>query len=114
MKNSKKYGPSWADRFIEELAAGKTVQIRPAGHSMTGLINNGQLITVEPIAKDHHFYDEQILLVRVDKNVYVHRVLRCEKPFNGETWLKIGNNRGGVNGWAERKSVYGIVTKVED
>lgn len=38
----------WATQYIAMLRDGKTVQFRPRGNSMTGLIETGQLCTVEP------------------------------------------------------------------
>ena len=38
----------WATRYIEELQRGTTVQFRPRGNSMTGKIDSGQLVTVQP------------------------------------------------------------------
>jgi hypothetical protein len=34
----------WANHYIEELKAGKTIQFRPRGNSMTGRISSGDLL----------------------------------------------------------------------
>ena len=39
---------SWAKHAIEKLLAGETVQIRPKGNSMSGKIESGDLVTLEP------------------------------------------------------------------
>ena len=39
----------WATGYIKQLSEGKTVQFRPRGNSMSGRIENGQLVTVEPL-----------------------------------------------------------------
>ena len=83
----------WADRHIEALQAGQTVQFRPRGNSMQPRIKSGQLVTVEPVTGAQ----------------YVHLVVAVQ----GERCL-IGNNKGRTNGWTNMARVYGRVTKVED
>jgi hypothetical protein len=52
------------------------------------------------------------VLVKVRGTVYLHLVKAIRR--NGDsTECLIGNNRGGVNGWTPRSSVYGKVTGVE-
>jgi hypothetical protein len=43
---------SWATHYIAKLLQGETVQFRPRGDSMSGKIDSGQLVTVQPIG-DH-------------------------------------------------------------
>jgi phage repressor protein C with HTH and peptisase S24 domain len=95
----------WADKHIKELAEGKVVQFRPKGNSMTGRINDGQLVTVSP-----NVYPAvgDAVLCKVNGNVYVHLV----KAIDSDGRFQIGNNKGHINGWT--KTIYGLVTKVED
>lgn len=98
---------SWAKFAIESLKEGKTVQIRPRGHSMKGKVNDGDLVTVEPCqAEDLAVGD--IVLVRVKGHDYLHLV----KAINQNRFL-IGNNRGGINGWVGHNCIYGKATKVQ-
>lgn len=96
----------WAAGHIEKLKRGETVQFRPKGHSMTGRVDNGALVTVEPFKADPAIDD--VVLCKVGGNEYLHLV----KAVNGGRFL-IGNNRGGTNGWTGRTSLFGIVVKVE-
>ena len=96
----------WATNHIKKLLEGETVQFRPKGHSMTGKVNHGNLVTVEPLVADPAVDD--IVLCKVGGNEYLHLI----KAVNGNRFL-IGNNRGGTNGWTGRACVYGRVTKVE-
>ena len=96
---------AWADRHVAALQRGKVVQFRPRGNSMTGRINDGQLVTVQPVAvEDVHCGD--IVLCKVKGQQYLHLVKAIALPL-----VLIGNNKGKVNGWT--RHVYGRVTKVE-
>ncbi|HEY7020582.1 MAG TPA: S24/S26 family peptidase [Ktedonobacterales bacterium] len=91
----------------ERLRCGETVQLRPRGASMTGRVNDGDLVTVAP-CDPATLKAGDIVLVRVHGREYLHLI----KAIQGQRFL-IGNNRGGVNGWVGGGSVFGIATKVE-
>jgi hypothetical protein len=74
---------------------------------MKGKVESGALVTVSPINTKDLKVDD-IVLVRVKGNVYLHLVLARD----GERFL-IGNNRGGTNGWVGSSAVYGRATKIE-
>lgn len=97
---------SWATRAIEQLQAGETVRIRPRGNSMSGKIESGDLVTIEPIRECPE--KDDIVLCRVGGNDYLHLV----KAVSGDRYL-IGNNRGRINGWAGRGAIFGKVVRVE-
>jgi SOS-response transcriptional repressor LexA len=98
---------SWAKFAIESLKEGKTVQMRPRGHSMKGKVNDGDLVTVEPCQTEDLAVGD-IVLVRVKGHDYLHLI----KAINQNRFL-IGNNRGGVNGWVGHNCIYGKATKVQ-
>jgi hypothetical protein len=97
----------WAIRYIEQLAQGTTVQFRPRGHSMTGKVDSGQLVTVEPL-NGRIPEVGWIVLCKVKGNEYLHLV----KAMRGNQY-QIGNNRGGINGWISINSIFGVCVKVE-
>lgn len=99
---------SWATDLIRKLQLGETVQCRPRGNSMKGLISSGQLCTIEP-ADTSRVFVNSIVLCRVNGNDYLHVVKKIE----GERFL-IGNNRGGINGWISANKIYGRCIRVED
>jgi len=74
---------------------------------MSGIVENGQLVTVEP-AKDREIKAGDVVLCRVNGNQYLHLV----KSLTQDRVL-IGNNRGYNNGWTPRSKIYGVLTKVE-
>jgi hypothetical protein len=98
---------SWAAAAIQKLQNGAAVKIRPRGHSMTGKVNHGELVTLQPCAPDSLKPDD-IVLVKLKGRVYLHLV----KAVNNGRFL-IGNNRGGINGWVGANNIYGIVSAVE-
>lgn len=97
----------WADNWIQLLSEGYTVQFRPRGFSMTGKVDNGMLVTVSPIL-DQELSVGDVVLCVVKGNQYLHLI----KAIRGKEY-QIGNNRGGINGWINKKKIYGVLTKVE-
>jgi hypothetical protein len=94
----------WATSYIAQLKAGETVSFRPRGNSMTGRVNDGQLVTVEPLGTPPVV--GEVVLCKVNGSEYLHLV----KAVNGTRYL-IGNNKGGTNGWTSQ--VFGRLVKVE-
>lgn len=98
----------WATKYIEALSQGNAVSFRPRGHSMSGKIESGQLVTVEPLAHNKHLAIGEIVLCKVNGVQYLHLV----KAISGERY-QIGNNRGRINGWTSRQNIFGVVTQIE-
>ena len=101
---------SWADKYIEELKAGKEVSFRPQGNSMVGRISSGQLVTCVPV-EERVIKVDDIVLCKVMGTQYLHLVLEVTSEVYPMCY-RIGNNRGKVNGWTS--TVYGIVVDVKD
>ncbi len=97
----------WAANHIEKLKAGETIQFRPRGHSMSGKIDSGNLVTVEP-ADLASIQVGDIVLCKVHGREFLHIV----KAIRGAQF-QIGNNRGGINGWITGGQIYGKCVKVE-
>lgn len=96
----------WASAAIERLRQGQAVILHPRGHSMTGKINDGDLVTVEPLG-ERELRIGDIVLVRLHGREYLHLVTAIP----GNRTL-IGNNRGDSNGWVGRAAIVGVATKV--
>ena len=97
---------SWATFAIEALRAGRTVQVRPRGHSMKPRIHDGDLVTIvpcDPASIEKH----DVVLVRLNGNWLLHLVTATDG-----NRVQIGNNHGKINGWAGRASIVGRVTEV--
>ena len=73
---------------------------------MTGKINDGDVVVVEPLG-DRALRVGDIVLLRVRGREYLHLV----KAVQGDRCL-VGNNCGGVNGWVGRQAVAGVATEI--
>ena len=99
----------WATHAIAKLKEGEEVTIRPSGHSMTPRVKSGQLCRIAPVEASKLAVHD-IVLCRVRGNEYLHLV----KAIQGSRY-QIGNNRGRINGWVEKRSIFGkLVEIVED
>lgn len=89
---------------IGPLTEGKSVLVKGIGNSMTPRLVSGQIVRVDPITPDMIISKGDIVLAKVYKNVYLHKVTAVQQ---GKTLLycQIGNNHGHINGWT--KFIYG-------
>jgi signal peptidase I len=99
----------WADNYITKLLAGETVQFRPRGNSMTPLIESGDLVTLVMATKGTVKVGD-IVLCKVKGAQYLHLVKAIDET---KDRYQIGNNHGGINGWAQGSNIYGLLVKVE-
>ena len=98
----------WADAAKQRLREGETVEIRPRGNSMVPLIHSGDRVTLVPIGQDDILKKGDIVLVCVKGSDYLHLI----KAIRPGPRFQIGNNRGGINGWAGLAAVSGRVVSV--
>ena len=96
----------WASRAIAELQAGASVTIRPRGPSMRGLVEDGQVVTVDPVPPGAEIHEGDIVLCRVRGREYLHLVHAI-----GPRGYLIGNARGHLNGWISRSNVFGRLNR---
>jgi hypothetical protein len=97
------------DMIASKVAAGTTIQFRPAGGSMVPLIRSRQLVTVSPVDPSAVEVGD-IVLARVAGTTYLHLVSAVDA---GSGRVQISNNRGRVNGWTGHARVFGICTAVD-
>lgn len=102
----------WAQNYIKQLQEGKTIQFRPRGHSMSGKIDDGQLVTVAPLVASTELSIGDAVLCTVVGREYLH-LIKAIDPGKYLTRVQIGNNKGKINGWTTRSRIYGLVIKVE-
>ena len=102
---------SWTTEAITALQKGDAVQVRPPGHSMTGRINHGDLVTLSPCLTED-LIAGAIVLVRIQGKRFSHIVLHGILSVEGNKFL-IGSHQGRIDGWVEVGDIYGIATKVE-
>jgi hypothetical protein len=89
---------------IAALAQGRAVTVRPRGHSMRGLINDGDEVCLVPCTPGDLQVGDAVL-VRVHGQVYLHRIVAMQQDR-----CLIGNNVGGLNGWTPARAVLGLAT----
>ena len=94
---------SWASRYILQLRTEEYVEFRPRGTSMEPIVKDNQLVRVQAVRDGTKIEVGDVVLCVVGGRQYLHLV----KAINGDRYL-IGNNRGGLNGWTNRKNVHGV------
>lgn len=97
----------WATEYIQRLKQGETVSFRPRGHSMRGKVDNGELVTCDPVG-ERVLAVGDIVLCQVRGQQYLHLIRAIRGPS-----FQIGNNRGGINGWVSRSAIFGVCVRVE-
>lgn len=100
---------NWYDYPIEELTAGRDVTINPKGNSMTPRIVSGASVTLTPVTDPEILKKGDAVLVKVGGSIYVHLISALQKDT-----VQISNNSGHVNGWTNKKNVYGKVIAVDN
>lgn len=96
----------WVNEALQQLSAGKHVQIRPHGGSMRGRIESGDLVTLAPVGADDVKVDD-IVLVQWKGNYLLHLI----REIRDDEFL-IGNNLGKINGWVKGRDIRGRVVGV--
>jgi hypothetical protein len=71
-------------------------------------IESGDLVTVEPLEEETELSAGDIVLCKVNGRQYLHLI----KAIQGRRY-QIGNNRGRINGWVSRGSIFGKCVAVE-
>jgi hypothetical protein len=101
---------SWATHYINKLKEGSRVSFRPRGTSMEPKIKSGQLCTVEPVLDVSNLKVNDVVLCKVKGNQYLHLITAIDTKGR----FQISNNKGFVNGWINKNSIYGKLISVEN
>lgn len=81
---------------------------------MSGKVENGQLVTVEPLSESREELEVgDIVLCKVQGREVLHLVSGIRSASGLPTGVQIANNKGLINGWTQPHKVYGKCTKVE-
>lgn len=91
----------WASMAIQKLQNGESVVITPRGKSMTGRVEDGQTVVVHPVNIAELTVGD-VVLCKVSGKQYLHLI----KAIDGARF-QIANNRGHINGWIGKSSIYG-------
>lgn len=90
---------------IQKLQNGETIVTSEKGNSMLPLIKSGQKHKLAPTTWEECNIND-IVFCKVRGRYITHKVYAIDD----KKGLKIGNNRGYINGWT--KSVYGKVIEI--
>lgn len=99
----------WATQAIEDLKNGKQATIHPKGNSMQPKVESGAEVVLEPIADLESLAKGDVVLVSVGRDIYLHLITAVDK-----SRVQISNNKGRVNGWINKKNVYGRAIKIDN
>jgi hypothetical protein len=75
----------WQEEALKALEEGRTVQVRPRGHSMTGRIGDGDLVILKPCATEELIVGA-IVLVRIQGKRFSHIVLHSILSVEGNRY----------------------------
>lgn len=92
------------------LQEGKTIErYKEAGNSMLPLIKSNQPVKLEPVTDQTELNIKDIVFCKVKGNYYTHLISGIR-----ENQYQISNNHGFVNGWINRRNIFGKVIKIWD
>jgi len=98
---------AWFTHAVQQLTAGREATVRPTGNSMTPKVRSKATATLRPNNDPAGLKTGDIVLVKVNGNVYLHLISATDRQR-----VQISNNKGRVNGWVPRTSVFGVATKI--
>lgn len=93
------------------LRNGETCRVVGVGNSMTPILKSRQAVICSPIKDNTVISKKSIVLCKVKGRYYLHLVHGIRKTKDKEEYL-IGNNHGHMNGWVQRKNIFGIVSEI--
>lgn len=76
-------------------------------------VESGATVTLAPYRPDEEPAEGDIVLVKVRGTIYLHLVKAIRGAAETRQY-QIGNNRGGINGWVNRRAVFGKAVQVDN
>lgn len=93
--------------LVKQLKEKGILVIRPAGNSMTPLIQSKQQVTIT--TNENEYKKGDIVFAKVKGRYYIHLISAIQNER-----YQISNNHGHVNGWTTKDKIFGKVTKIEN
>jgi signal peptidase I len=113
MSNHKKYLSSVKDMSLTLLGEGKTIRIKAHGYSMFPAIKPGSLILIEPLSLKGRPVPGEIVAIRRENGLVVHRVKKRVVK-NGTTWyIARGDSNAGTDEPVTIEKIVGRVVRSE-
>jgi Peptidase S24-like. len=93
----------------KKLQNGETCLVQGFGQSMVPILKSGQVVEVSPINNYEKLEKGDVVLCRVGRNFYLHKISRISGK-KEKLRFQISNNHGHVNGTVGSTNIYGLVT----
>ena len=90
------------NQAIEAIKRDGECLIQGFGGSMEPILHSGKIFRFSLLQDDIKLNKNDIVFCKVNGHLYLHKIT----AINGER-IQIGNNRGKINGWTNRKNIYG-------
>ena len=96
-------------RAIEAIKKEGECFIQGFGGSMEPILHSGDVFKFSLVQDDTKLNKNDIVFCKVHGNLFLHKII----AINGDR-IQIGNNQGKINGWTNRKNIYGKFVEVID
>jgi len=84
------------------------LEVTGVGNSMTPILKSRQSVIVSSFKSDvEDIKKNDIVFCKVNGHFYLHKVY----AINGDQY-QIGNNHGHINGWTNKKNIFGKVVEI--
>lgn len=93
----------------EHLKNGEICKVTGIGNSMTPILESKQPVICIPVTDETELEKRDIVMCKARGHYYLHLIHAIKD--NGQMFL-IGNNHGHMNGWVNRKNIYGKVVEI--
>jgi Rieske Fe-S protein len=93
---------SWVQDALKGIRSSESVYVRPRGGSMSGIIEDNELVQISGIPINHKYEVGQVVFVKWKGNYLLHLINQVN-----ETSVQIRNNKGKVNGWVSYSDIIG-------
>jgi signal peptidase I len=113
MKNKQKYFSSVKDMSLILLAEGKTIRIKAHGYSMYPAIKPGSLILIEPLKKKGKPLPGEIIAIKREKGIVVHRVVKRVITNGISYYITRGDSNANKDNPVTIEKIVGRVVKSE-
>lgn len=97
-------------KAIEAVKEQGRITIMGVGNSMTPLLKSKQMVVVERVDDHSTLKKNDIVLVRVGRSIYLHKITNIFKHANALRF-EISNNHGHVNGIVSEDNIHGLVVE---
>lgn len=96
-----------SNNAVAAIKADGECYIQGFGGSMEPILHSGDVFKFKRIDDDTELNKKDIVFCKVHGNLMLHKIVAIQ----GARY-QIGNNKGRINGWTQRKNLYGLFQDV--